>query len=193
MLSFIFATHNNYKVQEVSKILQRDDLEILSLRDIGYTDEIIEDGSTLEKNAWIKADTIYKAYRRNVIAEDTGLEIEFLENRPGIHTARYAGPQRNDDDNMKKVLGELSDVVNRSARFRTVLAVWFNDRQITFEGICHGKIAESKSGKGGFGYDPIFIPDGYTQTFGQLSAQEKNSISHRYKAFKKLKDFLAGK
>ena len=196
MIDLIFATHNPHKVEEVSNILSPEDFHIQTLKDLQYNDEIIEDGHTLEENAKIKADTIYRQFGTNVMAEDTGLEIEALNMEPGVRTARYAGEVRDSNANMDKVLQLLERCVeggdkNRKAQFRAVVALWFDNRQYMFEGVIRGEIAMTKKGTGGFGYDPIFVPEGYSQSFGQLSVEIKNRLSHRARAFKKVSDFFS--
>ena len=197
MIELIFATHNAHKVEEVLSIIDPTRFNILSLEDLGYHEEIIESGSSLEANARIKADTIFNTFGRHVISEDTGLEVEALDMAPGVHTARYAGSGKDANANMDKLLSELDNLersgsISRNAQFRAVVALWFNDKSYLFEGIVRGRIARSKMGDGGFGYDPIFIPEGYNQSFGQLSAEVKNELSHRARAFRKLSDFLDG-
>ena len=188
--ALIFATSNPNKSKEVAQIIGSDLFEIKNLADIHYTQEIVEDGDTLEANAIIKAQTIYQLNYPNVFAEDTGLEVVALDMAPGVYTARYAGPQKNAQDNMDKLILALEDKEDRSARFRTVVALILDGQQYTFEGEVWGKIALERMGDGGFGYDPIFIPDGYDMSFGQLSNEVKNSISHRYRAINKMADFL---
>lgn len=189
-MTFLFATHNSNKVEEAVKILDQTGINIQSLSDIGYIKDIEETGATLEENARIKANTIYSFYKTNVIAEDTGLEVISLKMAPGVYSARYAGPSKSSEDNIDLVLHNLSGVKNRKAQFRTVLALWFDKKEYLFEGIVTGTIANNRLGKGGFGYDPIFVPDGYDKSFGQLSSDIKNSISHRAMAFRALKVFL---
>ena len=190
MKSFIFATHNEHKVSEVNHIFQDADIVFKSLKSVGFEKEIIEDGATMSENAWIKANEIHDSLGGNVVAEDSGLEIKALGDAPGIYSARYAGEQRNDLDNIKKVLKELLEKEDRTARFRAVLAVWYEGEPHEFQGIVKGKIAHEIKGKSGFGYDPIFIPDGFALTFAEMSPEEKNSMSHRYNAFSRLRTFL---
>lgn len=178
-MNFIFATHNQHKIEEVSALLHHQNIVLKSLSEIGMHDEIIEDGTTMEENAWIKANYIYDRYGGNVIADDSGLEIDALDGAPGIYSARFAGPEKDSEENMNKVLNLLGRNEHRDAQFRAILAVWLNDKQYTFEGIVKGKIAFERSGTGGFGYDPIFIPDGYQKSFGVLQEEIKNHISHR--------------
>ena len=189
-MEFIFATSNTHKASEVNQILGVDQCQLKTLKDIGFTEEIAETGATLNENAWIKTDHIHRLYGGNVIAEDTGLEVFALDMEPGVYSARYAGSQRSDQDNMDKLLNELIDKDNRKAQFRTVVALILNNERYTFEGIVSGHIAQGRSGDGGFGYDPIFVPDGYDDSFGVLSPEIKNSISHRGRAFMRVAEFL---
>lgn len=191
-LKFIFATQNDNKVKEVLKILKdATDLTIQSLKAIGYHEDIEETGSTLDENAWIKADHLHNLMDVNIIAEDTGLEVFALDMAPGVFSARYAGLQKSSEDNMSKLLAEMSTKTDRSARFRTVVAVWLDGEKYSFEGVVNGRIATARSGNGGFGYDPIFIPEGYDESFGTLSEDIKNKISHRARAFEAFKEFLS--
>jgi len=189
-MEIIFATSNAHKASEVSQILGVDQCQLKTLKDIGFTEDIAETGTTLNENAWIKTDHIHRLYSGNVIAEDTGLEVFALDMEPGVYSARYAGPQRSDANNMDKLLNQLVDKDNRSAQFRTVVALILNDERYSFEGIVSGYIAESPTGNSGFGYDPIFVPDGYDESFGMLDPEIKNSISHRGRAFTKVAEFL---
>jgi len=165
-------------------------MEVKSLKDIGFNEEIPEDHPTLKANAIQKARYIYDRYEMDCFAEDTGMEVIALNGAPGVYSARYAGPQRNDQKNMNLVLKNLEDKTDRSAQFRTVVALILNGKLHNFEGIVTGKIAIEKTGEKGFGYDPIFIPDGYQISFAEMEAKEKNKISHRGRAIKKLIEFL---
>lgn len=189
-MELIFATHNPNKVIEVREILKSTPYTVRSLEDIGYNDEIIEDGATLEANAWIKARTIHKATGLNIVADDTGLEVFTLSGAPGVYSARYAGAKKDSNANMNKLLGALKDQENRSAQFRTAVACIIENQEYQCEGTVQGMIIEEKRGGNGFGYDPIFMPEGYLQTFGELSDSIKNSISHRARAFHALRDIL---
>ncbi len=189
-IDLIFATGNAHKVSEVSQMINHSWLVFKSLKDIGYTTEIIEDGDTLKANAAIKARTIYKETGANVFSEDTGLEVIALGMAPGVHTARYAGPERSADKNMDKLLSSLKGVGDRSARFRTYICLIWNGEEHFFEGIVNGQIGSSKSGAEGFGYDPVFVPYGYEQSFAALDPGIKNSISHRYRAMMGMKRFF---
>lgn len=190
-MDIIFATSNAHKASEVNNILGVDQCQLKTLKDIGFTEDIAETGTTLNENAWIKTDHIHTLYGGHVIAEDTGLEVFALNMQPGVYSARYAGSQRSDQDNMNKLLDALSSTSDRTAQFRTVVALILNGERHTFDGIVKGHIAKARSGNGGFGYDPIFVPDGYDQSFGMLPAKVKNSISHRGRAFQKVAKFLA--
>lgn len=189
MKKIIFATNNRHKLDEVSQILAGK-VEILSLEDIGCHDDIPETADTLDGNALLKARFVKEKFGYDCFADDTGLEIESLGNEPGVYSARYAGEQRNANDNMEKVLFNLSGKTNRKAKFRTVIALIEGDKELLFEGKVLGEITLEKSGVTGFGYDPIFRPDGYTQTFAELGNETKNRISHRAKAVEKLIEYL---
>lgn len=188
-MQLVFATHNPGKLQEVREILAPK-YEVLGLTDLNDHEEIIEDADTLEGNAIIKAETVWKRHCMNCFSDDTGLEIAALNGAPGVYSARYAGPQKNSEDNMDKVLHELKDKNDRSAQFRTVMALQWNGKTELFEGIVKGQIAEERSGSKGFGYDPVFIPEGYNISFAEMDAQLKNSMSHRGRAMEKLIKFL---
>lgn len=188
-MKICFATNNSNKIKEVAQLLG-EDFQLLGLKDIGCNEELKEDQSTLEGNAQQKAEYVFDHYKIECFADDTGLEVGALNNEPGVFSARYAGPQRSDKDNMALLLDRLSSSNNRAARFRTVICAFINDKKYFFEGIVEGEIAKEHSGDKGFGYDPIFIPNGYSKTFAQMSLEEKNKISHRSIAIKKLVDFL---
>ena len=186
--TLIFATNNLHKLEEIRLILP--DFRILGLKDIGLYQEIAETGATLEENALIKASYLYDKTGLPSLSEDTGLEVFCLNLAPGVHTARYAGDSKNPALNMDKLLEEMLGKEDRKARFRTVIAYVTNDGVQYFEGLVNGEIATLKSGNKGFGYDPIFIPDGHEKTFADLDANIKNKISHRANAVNKLIDFL---
>ena len=188
-MKLVFATNNPHKLHEIQNILG-DDFEIISLKDIGCHEEIPEEQPTLEGNASQKAFYVYNNYGYNCFADDTGLEIEALNNEPGVYSARYAGEGKNPEDNMNKVLHKLAKIKNRKARFRTVISLVVNGKETQFEGIVNGRILNEKRGQGGFGYDPAFQPDGYNETFAEMGMEEKNRISHRGKAVKKLVEYL---
>lgn len=189
MNKIVFATNNNHKLTEIRKITEGK-IEILSLSDINCFDEIEETGITLEENALIKARYIKEKFGYDCFADDTGLEVESLNGEPGVYSSRYAGDDCNPEHNMKKLLYMLQGEENRNAQFRTVIAAIINNEEHLFEGVVKGKITKEKQGSNGFGYDPIFMPDGYSQTFGELSSQVKNGISHRAVATDKFLGFL---
>lgn len=188
-MKLVFATNNSHKLQEVSAILSNN-VELLSLKDISCNTDIPETAKTLEGNALLKAQFIYDNYKMNCFADDTGLEVDVLNNEPGVYSARYAGENKNSEANMLKVLQKLQGQTNRKARFRTVIALIINGKEYLFEGIINGKIINSKKGESGFGYDAIFIPEGYNKTFAELGDNIKNKISHRAIAVNKLCNFL---
>lgn len=191
-MQLVFATNNLNKIKEVQAILPQH-IKLLSLKDIACNEDIPETQPTIEGNAIQKAEYLKKHYGYDCFADDTGLEVEALNGAPGVLSARYAGPQRNAEDNTNKLLSELNDKDNRSARFRTVIALYLNGELKTFTGICNGEITKEKHGEGGFGYDPIFKADGYEKTFAEISLEEKNSIGHRGKAVTQLIEFLSHK
>jgi XTP/dITP diphosphohydrolase len=184
-MTLVFATNNPHKAQEVEQILGGT-YQVKTLRDIGCLEDIEETEDTLEGNALLKARHVKERYGYDCFSEDTGLEVEALGGQPGVHTARYAGPQRSADDNIQLLLNNLAGKENRRARFRTVIALITDGQEILLEGICPGRIADEKRGTGGFGYDPVFIPDGYDQSFAELGEEVKNRISHRALATEKL-------
>lgn len=184
-----FATNNQHKINEVRAHLGPD-FQLVSLAEIGCTEELLEDQSTLEGNSFQKAEYVYKHFGVSCIADDTGLEVEALLGAPGIRSARYAGEQRSADDNMKLLLKNLEASENRRARFRTVITLMTPHFSKQFEGIVSGQIIKDYRGAGGFGYDPVFLPDGHTLTLAEMSMEEKNAISHRAMAVNKLVEFL---
>ncbi len=186
----VFATNNSHKLQEVSKILG-DNLELVNLHDINCQEDSPETAETLEGNALLKARYIKEHYGFDCFADDTGLEVEALNNAPGVYSARYAGPGHDAQANMRKLLCEMEGKENRKARFRTVIALILDGKEYLFDGIINGVITAEKKGESGFGYDPIFMPDGYTQTFAELGDDIKNTISHRALAVHKLAEFLS--
>ena len=189
-MKIVFATNNEHKLAEIRAILG-DAFEVVSLADIGCHEDIPETGSTLEENALMKAEYIYNKYHLSCFADDTGLEVEALDGAPGVYSARYAGGVGHDSDaNMKKLLHELENKDNRKARFRTVIALIIDDKVKTFEGIVNGEIIKERRGGEGFGYDPVFQPEGYDKTFAELGLDVKNQISHRARATQKLADYL---
>jgi len=192
-MKLVFATNNINKLKEIKAILE-DKIDILSLSDIDCHVDIPETSDTLQGNALLKARYVYTHYRMNCFADDTGLEVEALNGAPGIHTARYANDEEHDSEaNMKLLLHNLLYEENRKAQFRTVIALILNGKEYFFEGCIKGNIIREKRGEKGFGYDPVFISDGYDKTFAELNANIKNSISHRAKAVEQLCKFLMNK
>jgi XTP/dITP diphosphohydrolase len=189
-MELIFATQNQNKIKEI-QVLLPSTIRLLGLVDIGCNEELPETQSTLEGNASQKARYIFEKYKVNCFADDTGLEIVALNGRPGVYSARYSGEEKNADNNMSKVLKELKKNENRSANFKTIISLIINSKEYLFEGIVNGKILTSKRGQKGFGYDPIFQPEGYNKSFAEMSLEEKNKISHRALAVKKLVDYLS--
>lgn len=192
MIELVFATNNENKIKEINALLTNS-IKLLSLKDIGCYEDIPETADTIEGNAILKAKYVYEKYGYNCFADDTGLEIKSLNGEPGVFSARYAGEEKNADKNMDKVLQKLAHYSDRTAHFKTVVALIINDKTTTFEGIIEGEITKEKHGKDGFGYDPIFKPNGYEITFAEMPLSEKNNISHRGRAVKKLIDFLNSK
>lgn len=190
MKKIVFATNNPHKISEIRDILGNR-FNVVSLAEIGCHDEIPETGDTLEANALQKAEYIHNHYGIDCFADDTGLEVNALGGAPGVHSARYAeGTDHNSEANMQRLLSELDGADDRSARFRTVIALILDGKQYLFEGEVKGRIDTEKHGNGGFGYDPLFIPEGYSESFASLGENIKNSISHRAKAVAKLAAFL---
>lgn len=192
MLQLVFASNNNNKIKEIQQLVPTD-IQILSLKDIGCEADIPETADTIEGNAILKANYVTEHYGYPCFADDSGLEIDALNGAPGVYSARYAGSQRNDDDNMNKVLEKLQNETNRKANFKTVIALNMNGEQHLFTGIINGEIIHEKRGTNGFGYDPVFVADGYQKTFAELTMEEKSTISHRGKAVKQLVSFLQDK
>jgi XTP/dITP diphosphohydrolase len=188
-MTLVFATNNEHKVREINNILD-DNIKLLRLSEVSITEEIPEDEPLIERNAIFKARYVHQRTGLNVFADDTGLEIEALGGLPGVHSARFAGEAKDSSANIAKVLDLLKGIDSRKARFRTVIALIFENREYLFEGTVDGTIIEEKRGTEGFGYDPVFVPDGGDKTFAQMPLAEKNKISHRSIAFGKLKEFL---
>lgn len=188
-MKLVFATNNKHKLEEVKNLLG-DTFNLMTLNEIGCHEDIEETASSLEGNAKIKSDHIKEHYGFDCFADDTGLEVEALNGEPGVYSARYAGEKATFDDNVQKMLNALSGVENRKARFRTVISLILNGEQLFFEGICDGVIEESRSGEKGFGYDPIFRPLGFDQTFAEMDIETKGRISHRGLAVQKLVTYL---
>lgn len=188
-MELVFASHNENKVNEVRKILPNN-FTIISLNDLNFYEEIPENKNTIEGNSTFKANFIYKKFKLNVFADDTGLEITALNDLPGVKSARYAGPEKDSKKNLNKVLNDLKGIDLRNARFKTVISLIYSGKLNLFEGIIYGEITRHKIGNGGFGYDTIFKPKNYSKTFGEMSSKQKNKISHRAIAINKLKNFL---
>ena len=188
-MKLVFATNNLNKLKEVQEMLP-DSIELLSLKDINCFDEIEETETTLEGNAKLKADYITTKFGFNCFADDTGLEVESLDGKPGVYSARFAGEPANSENNMQKLLVDLEHKKNRKAQFRTAVSLNINDEKFIFEGICKGEILTRKQGEKGFGYDPIFKPEGFNKSFAEMTSEEKNTISHRGIAIQKLVAFL---
>lgn len=189
MQSLIFATNNQHKVDEVKSVLNGI-FEVITLKDAGINIEIPEPFDTLEENALQKSGTIHRLTNKNCFSEDTGLEVFALNGAPGVKSARYAGEQASFSDNVQKLLTDMEGIQHREARFRTVISLILNNKEYQFEGICNGKITTEASGEKGFGYDPVFIPDGDTRCFADMTMEEKNQYSHRQKAITQLISFL---
>jgi len=197
-MKLIFATNNEHKVDEIRSVIGNSSIEIVTLKEAGIDIDIPEPFNTLEENASNKSRTIYEMKRINPIitgcfSEDTGLEVEALNGEPGVRSARYAGEEKSFDKNIGKLLEKLEGTTNRKARFRTVISLIIDTKENLFEGICEGTIGYGKKGKGGFGYDPIFVPDGSIHTFAEMKIEEKNQFSHRKKATDKLITYLSDK
>lgn len=191
-MKLVFATHNQNKVREV-KAMMPSHIELLSLTDIQCFEEIPETADTIEGNARLKTAFVKEKYGLNCFADDTGLEVASLNNEPGVFSARYAGPQKNAEDNMNKLLSELKPIQNRDAQFKTAISLLLDNQEELFLGICKGEIISEKRGSEGFGYDPIFQPKGFTKTFAQMTLVQKSEIGHRGKAVSLLINFLKNK
>ena len=189
-MDLVFATNNQHKLQELQAILG-DEFRLLSLKDIGCNEDIPEEQLTLEGNASQKSHYIFNKFGYNCFADDTGLEIDALNGEPGVYSARYAGEEKSAEANMEKVLHKMAKINRRKARFRTVISLIINGKEDLFEGVVNGEILFSKKGGSGFGYDPIFQPDGFEKSFAEMGMDEKNKISHRGRAVQKLVNFLA--
>lgn len=189
-MKLIFASHNEHKTTEIRQLLPPE-IQLLSLNDLNYHDEIEESAATLEGNALLKATHVFTLFKLPCFADDSGLEVEALDNRPGVYSARYAGEPKNDDRNIVKLLDDLKESTNRSARFRTVITLILPTTSLSFEGIIEGEITHEKKGSNGFGYDPVFQPIESSITFAQMSMEQKNTISHRALALEKMISFLS--
>ncbi len=187
--SVIIATNNRHKLEEIQAILG-DSVSLKTLRDINCTEELAEDQDTIEGNSWQKADYVYKHYHVDCFADDSGLEVDALGGAPGVISAMYAGPQRSHDDNINLLLKNLEGQSNRKARFKTVITLILDGKVHTFEGLVYGTILTSRRGTDGFGYDPVFLPDGSSKTLAEMTMDEKNQISHRAVAVRKLANYL---
>ncbi|HET8752980.1 MAG TPA: non-canonical purine NTP diphosphatase [Salinimicrobium sp.] len=188
-MELVFATHNPNKVREIQSMLPKH-VKILSLKDIGCHEEIPETSETIDGNAILKANFVKSNFGYDCFADDTGLEVEALNGAPGVYSARFAGEEKDDEANIAKLLSELEEKPNRKAQFKTVIALNLENSEILFEGICRGRIIASKKGKNGFGYDPVFQPEGSEKTFAEMEMEEKSIFSHRGKAMRKLLDYL---
>lgn len=189
-MKLVFATHNQNKLKEVQSMLPKH-FEVLSLNDIDCREDIPETEATIEGNALLKARYVKEHYGYDCFADDTGLEVAVLNNEPGVFSARYAGPENNAEANMSKLLTNLEGRQDRSARFKTVIALLQGTSEYMFTGICEGKITEDRQGEKGFGYDPIFMPKDHHRTFAQMTSEEKNTVGHRGKAMRQLIEFLS--
>ncbi len=188
-MKLVFASNNTNKIKEIQQLIPAS-IEVVSLQDIGCTEDIPETADTIEGNAILKANYVTEKYGFNCFADDSGLEVEALDGAPGVYSARYAGEPKNDDNNMDKLILALKNEPNKKANFKTVICLNINGKQHLFSGIVNGEIIDTKIGENGFGYDPIFIADGFTKTFAELTMEEKSSISHRGIAVKQLVNFL---
>lgn len=188
-MDIIFATNNLNKINEISSVIDSK-FKLIGLKDSGISEDIPEEEDTLEGNALAKARYVFERTGKNVFADDTGLEVASLDNRPGVFSARYAGDQRNSEDNINKLLADLEGIQNRSARFRTIIALIISGEEYLFEGEVNGTIIKTLKGTKGFGYDPVFKPENSETTFAQMGLEEKNLVSHRARAMKKLIAFL---
>ena len=188
-MKLIFATHNDHKLDEVRSILGREN-SIIGLKEIGFFESINETGNTLKENSLIKAKFVHEKFNHNCFSEDTGLEVEALDNQPGVFSARFAGDEKNSEKNIQKLLSLLKNKKNRKAQFRTVVTLIYDNKFYFIEGKVNGLILHKKRGVNGFGYDPIFCPLGYNKSFGEISQNQKNLISHRSIAFSKLKKLI---
>lgn len=189
-MELVFCTNNSHKLNEVAQIIG-EKISYKTLSDIHFFDEIPEPYDTLEENSFTKANQVFQFSGKNCFAEDTGLFVEALQGEPGVYSARYAGEPSDTEKNIQKVLSNLQGATNRNAFFKTIITLILDGKSHQFEGVCNGSIALRKMGEHGFGYDPVFIPEGSLKSFAQLSAEEKNAISHRRRAFEKMAAFLS--
>ncbi len=189
-IKLVFATHNKNKFREIQALVP-DHIKLLSLQEIGCNEDIEETGDTIDANAIIKAEYVRTRYGYDCFADDTGLEVESLAGAPGVYSARYAGEIKDDSANRRKLLNQLEERDDRTARLKTVIALNLKENENLFTGICEGSITREERGENGFGYDPIFQPKGFDKTFAEMNLEEKSEISHRAKAFKELIDYLS--
>ena len=189
MIQIIFATNNQNKLKEVQAQLP-DEIKLISLKDIGCYEDIPETQNTIEGNAIQKANYIKMKYNKDCFADDNGLEVMALNGAPGVHSARYAGPEKKAENNIKKLLKTLENEPNRAAQFKTVIALHYKGKLIQFEGVCRGEITHAQKGSGGFGYDPVFVPEGFSETAAELDPEVKNSMSHRFLAMQQMASYL---
>ena len=189
MMELVFATQNPNKAREIQQLLPAG-IKVTSLAELGFTGDIEETGTTLRENALLKARFVHEKFGVNCFADDTGLEVDALDGAPGVYSARYAGKEQDAGKNMEKLLHELGGKENRNAAFKTVIALILDGKEYLFEGVVRGEITRTKMGSGGFGYDPVFRPEGHRETFAEMSPEAKNAISHRAQAVNKLVDFL---
>jgi XTP/dITP diphosphohydrolase len=190
MKEIVFATNNPHKLKEARNVLEKFGISVISLEDVGIETSIPEDFDTLEENALQKARFIYEKTGKNAMSDDTGLEVNALNGAPGVYSARYAGEHCDASENIKKLLKEMKGISDRTARFRTIIALIWNEKEYLFEGVANGSITLEPTGEKGFGYDPVFIPEGYSKTFAEMTMEEKNTISHRGKALNQLIKFF---
>lgn len=192
MLTVIAATQNKHKLKELRDIMEKFGMEVISQGEAGFGDiDVVEDGETFEENSFKKANEIMKLSGKIAVADDSGLAVDFLDGAPGVYSARYAGEHKSDEDNNNKLLKELDGTENRSAKFVSVVTMVYPDgRVLSARGECPGRIIREPRGDGGFGYDPLFVPDGFDKTFAEITAEEKNRVSHRAKALEKLEEML---
>lgn len=188
-MELIFATQNNNKTREIEQILGGD-IKLINLRTLGLQEDIPENEHTLEGNAGAKVRYVYERFGKPCFADDTGLEVDVLGGAPGVYSARFAGPEKDSSANMYKLLGQMQYITKREAQFRTVISLIINNIELLFEGTVRGTIANEPRGEQGFGYDPVFVPEGYEQTFAEISPEEKNRISHRAIAVNKFADYV---
>ncbi|MCH4822928.1 non-canonical purine NTP diphosphatase [Gramella lutea] len=189
-MKLVFATHNQNKFKEIESLLPSH-IELLSLNDIGCEEDIEETGDTIDENAIIKAEYVRNHYGYDCFADDTGLEVDSLAGAPGVYSARYAGEKKDDNANVEKLLSQMEKKEDRTARFKTVIALNLKRNENLFTGVCEGTILKDRRGENGFGYDPVFLPKGYEKSFAEMDLNEKSKISHRARAFRELIEYLS--